>query len=625
MKTTRQVCLYGVMMLLMASSAMAAYKNIEANGVLLDMIQKIAGRDAPWNKNYNRKTREVTQFVNKMEDAIRDTSEAMQKMNELQLHAEIVDTGAANGKEGGSFKELGELVDSGETDQDGNPIMEEDFVKKYGDPSNMLKHERGVDQYGVFHGGYARVCKKLKFEKNYIMSIKCIDKTVMIPELLMTPPYWLPDDSSASQAGWDPKNSRKLLIKISAKYRAALAQRKNTRDLEKEVNGFAQILLSDSLLQNFNPQALVSRLLTKAGVVRISERLTMRPSAPQDGFFSKYAGLGSKASEAVLFWSDPMVVNGYHPIFGTALNKTELRGCKMVDMDGVVSRGFSVLVDQWNRLQPSGKQKQNPFKGYASKVMPGLIAMSQEGRLGANTDPTDEQLTEAMKLSKKLRMLPSQNMKAVKKISTRNIRFHYPVRMILAADDGVDIGIGNLDQYRSQDALTGAVELSKLDKEIYLDEMKMIRRRLKEIDALKKINRLGYEYTNQILLSYIQMSKEADQVSKEMIGKQEVSPLSKIDEDGTVQKTNQIMVPIASIPEITQLRKAIGLAMEKQRDVLSDLQHEYDDLKQKEWVILEHLNQTRKDAVLKLMNSASVYYQTIMMEEGGSAGENQSL
>jgi hypothetical protein len=58
------------------------------------------------------------------------------------------------------------------------------------------------------------------------------------------------------------------------------------------------------------------------------------------------------------------------------------------------------------------------------------------------------------------------------------------------------------------------------------------------------------------------------------------------------------------------LRQAILADIETQRIVLSKLEHQYDDLKQKEWILLEHILDTRKKAIQFLMNDASIRFDT---------------
>ncbi|MFZ5806967.1 MAG: hypothetical protein ACOY3I_07155 [Verrucomicrobiota bacterium] len=589
------------------SSISHAIPAVEANGDLWNYIKQIRERDAAWNKMYNNKTREVTTFVNKMEDAIRQTSDDMKKIQALQKHASLLNNAPANS----SMKELEDL-DLKST------ISESGFA----DPSTMLKYDRGIDKkYNILLGGY--YIKNDDIKENMILQFKTLNKVeneeisgmIEIPELLMSPPYWLPNESNTSAPYM---RSPRFLIKVSAKYKSALAKRRTLRGLERDLNDMACMLLPQKLLRNFNPQDAAARLLAKAGVVHLGDGVVLRPSAYQDRAYNRFVGLKNRRTDEAYFWSDPMVMNGYHPLLGNTLNATELAGCKQVDMDNIVSEGYSGLIDRWNRLKQPYQRVKNPFKGYAAQVVPGLFVLAERGQF-IDDQPTPEQLDEAVKISRTHRVLPSQVMRW-KKVSFTS---RSAPRVILVAEGEEDeeekkLGEGHLDEEKAEkpdEDPQKVVELDPLQKDIYIDRLKMIRRRLKELDAVKKANRLTYKYVNDIIKNYVEMENQAQQVSKTMLGKIDISPLSKVGDDGSVTPTDRIDVPIAAIPQITQFRQDIAASLEKNREYLSDLQHEFDDLRQREWVILEELNQARKKAILSLMDTASMRYRIRIQAE----------
>jgi hypothetical protein len=271
-------------------------------------------------------------------------------------------------------------------------------------------------------------------------------------------------------------------------------------------------------------------------------------------------------------------------------------------MDNVVSKGWSQAVDHWNRKRVSSDRIQNPFKGYSTKVMPGLVMMAKQGRLEPGRDPNRKNFEEAMRLSRTLRMLPSQTLVARKVSGNRSgVRFHYPVRVVPVANEQL------------------IVKLCDADKDSYLNKVKKDKRRLKEISGMKETNRKAYDLVNEIIKSYIEMAQKAKDVSDWMLRQMAASPLEEVGSDPSV--------PVASIPEITQLRKDIQTGIELHQERLSDLTHQYDDLKQKEWIVLNHLLQVRKDAIRKLMDIASLkgrgaeFFMLIRKEsqQGGSS------
>ncbi|MFH0821103.1 MAG: hypothetical protein V1908_05005, partial [Candidatus Peregrinibacteria bacterium] len=371
--------------------------------------------------------------------------------------------------------------------------------------------------------------------------------------------------ASAPSSRW-----KKTLARLCS---ADLNKARASQDLEETTQEMAQKFFPDPMLEKFNSKITVNQLLKRCGVV-VSNGITVRPLAPQDAAYDQYANLGCKGSDEMLFWSDPMVANGYHSEFGSTLNSTALKGYKETDMDDVLSRGYSGVIDKWNRLQPPEKRIANPFKGYAAKTSPGLVAMAQQGRLKAGQPPTDEQLQEAVKLTKKLHLLPSQ---------TTSI----PVRKTAWMKYSCRGDSANLPPIISCDPYTYrengiCVKLLPVDADDYNAVMAFAKERAPEINKLKKENTLSKFYAQRIVDSLTA-------INEELSG-------TKIFSDMTT----------GHIPQPFLIHQEILSCTEYYRGLLSDLEHQYNDLCQKEWEIAMRVLEIKETYVTKLQEQAAI-------------------
>lgn len=401
-----------------------------------------------------------------------------------------------------------------------------------------------------------------------------MDGKILVEKLITIPPRWMDtsgkeNSENSSQASYFPRK-QKLLIRVAARLRKKLQQNMRSQRLEFLAYGMAKDFLPEKLIASFNAAKTVSYLLGKAGIADMGSGVIIRPAVSQDAAFAKYANLGSDEKSATLFWSDPIVLDGYHPLFGTALNHTSLRGYREVDMDNVISNGHSKKIEQYNMLQPPEKRIVNSFRGYAARVVPGLIYMIEHGQIKDGAIPDEKQLSMAMKLSKELKMLPSQNMK-IKKTA---FRFSYPPRIILVQDASPGGGA------------TGVVELPELERVIFEKSMFLAGKRLREINTLKNEIYKGRHYVDELIQAIYQLEQELAQVSQGMDKK-------------------------SAIPQVTQLRKQVFDSLEHYRWVMSKLEYQYDDLLHREWIILHHILESRNQAIERLMEDASARFRTI--------------
>ena len=405
--------------------------------------------------------------------------------------------------------------------------------------------------------------KEIELDEEYLTVDE--DRKIVVDKVITKPPIWMPTKTAFRRGNDD------LVRKVSMN---------DSEEVQGIVSEMARKIFPDQMLARFNPEKVTTYLMNRAGIKQIGEGIISRPAAPQDAAFAQYANLGCDPTDEILFWSDPMVVSGYHPELGIALNSTPLKGSKQVDMDNAVSRGYSRKIDQRNLLQ-TNNQYQNPFKGYASRVVPGLIAMAGRGRLEPGEPVSNSQLSEAMRVTTTLNLLPSQNPKP-KKTSAKRMFENSPVFFVVPVTQG-------------SSSTTDTINLSKLEKKSYEVRMKLAEKRLKEIAKLKDENREGYKYVKELIDIYLQLEDEvADLFQSEILsGDKKTKP----------------------IPEVAQFRKDVLDAIERHRALLSHLEHQYDDLKHQEWNILRNVLSTRKDAVRKLMDNAAIRYYTKKMQE----------
>ncbi|MFZ5806966.1 MAG: hypothetical protein ACOY3I_07150 [Verrucomicrobiota bacterium] len=389
-------------------------------------------------------------------------------------------------------------------------------------------------------------------------------------------PVWMIVEGPAPLGG--SFRVRNHILRISSEKKSSFNKDSYPVEVEDMVYDAARAMLPTELMKGFDARAIVIQILKRYKIQRIADGIISRPTVDQDLAFARYSNLGGKEENSLLFWSDTLVMNGYMPLVGTSLNNTMLYGAKSIDMDNLASRGHSMAIEQWNRLQSEDKRVKNPFRGYAARVMPGLLEMSDQGRLTPYQSPTDEQLTEAMKLTKQLKALPSQNMRL------RNASFHfaYPPQIVLTD---------------STPPKTKDVMLPQMQMEIYRNRMEMIKKRLMEIAKLKRENRLARTYVDKILQSNFQMEQEVKGLISSMVGDEQ-----------------------KCIPQLEMFRKDIDASVQSYRSFLSDLEFEHDKLLQKEWVVLEHAIQTKKEFVYILMDTAALRYRvnTEKENQGGS-------
>lgn len=355
------------------------------------------------------------------------------------------------------------------------------------------------------------------------------------------------------------------------------------QDLEMATQKMAQNFFAEPMLESFNSKTVVNQLLKRCGVV-MGNGITLRPLAPQDAAFAQYANLGCKGSDEMLFWADPMVLNGYHPEFGGTLNVTALKGYKKVDMDDILSRGYSGVIDKWNRLQPPEERIVNPFRGYASKTVPGLVLMAQQGRLNEGKPPTDEQLQEAMKLTKHLHLLPSQTMPFAAQKTTW---MRYSSRGD-AADFPQSISCSPYT-YRSGSGV--CVKLLPHDAEDFNAVMVLARERAVDISKLKKENIISRFYAQRIVDSLTAINEELS--------------------------TTKIFMnpPLGHMPQPFLIHNEILSCTEYYRGLISDLHHQYNDLCQKEWEVAMRVLEIKETYVTKLQEQAPVRAASFEMRE----------
>lgn len=414
-------------------------------------------------------------------------------------------------------------------------------------------------------------------------------------------------------------HTRNLLVKVA--HRARQSNIKDIGAFENMVKDLSESMLPGEMLKNLDARKITLEVMKKAGIVQIADGITCRPTVPQDYIYAEFANLDNDLTDETLFWSDPLIANGYHPIFGTAFNRTPYKGIKETDVDNVISRGLSEAVTKWNNIHSARQHINNPYKGCSSRMMTGLIVMGEQGRLTPYEDPTDAQLKEAERISKNLRMLPSQCLrKKTQRVSASvgdrviaplsNFKFIYPAKIIR-------VGIGSertLDEQKQDAALanegqenlsskTYDITLGKIDAKVYDNNMKLDKKRLLEISRLKDENLRDRRYVNAIIKSYVQMEEEITAVS-------------------------QGMEHNSQIPQITQLRQDIFKSIEEARWQLSQLHFRYDDLKQKEWEALRSILNSEREYIKKLMDQASVRYRTVTLDpdkvDSSSAGESSS-
>lgn len=387
--------------------------------------------------------------------------------------------------------------------------------------------------------------------------------------------------TSTVPASYQSLGRNPWLIKVSQ----TLPPADNPRVLEDILNEAAKALLPEKLFRSFRADKFVGEVLKQAGVVSVSSNGLLRASVPQDEVFIEFGNIDCDGADQALFWSDPMVSAGYHPAFGLALNATPLRGCKSVDMDNIVSHGLSQTIDHWNYVQSPERRVINPFKGYAARVIPGLIMMGEQGRLVPREYPTPDQFIEAAELTKKVKMLPSQFLKGKMQASYK-LPFNYACRGGVANSRQV-IFVGG--------SATASRWLDSFDKSMYDKIMSATLLRLRgnmdtETESTKQVrglipamaqNEAARNYVNEILASYKTMETSAASLASGM------------------DNTN-------AIPQITQLRQAILSSAERWRGQLSDLWHQYSELKQQEWQILDSIVQTNEKYITILMEQGSV-------------------
>lgn len=380
------------------------------------------------------------------------------------------------------------------------------------------------------------------------------------------------------------------------------------KGMERVIRNIAGDLLPEQMISTFSARKTVNSLFNQANIVRADNGIVSRPTVAQDYAFVQYANLGCRSSDEALFWSDPMVVSGYDQALGTALNITSLKGYRSVDMDNIISRGYSGKIDKENMLKKPEERVANPFKGYAAKVVPGLVAMSKEGRLKLNEPATDEQLREAMKLTKKLALLPSQNREAwmpkptmaSTQYSCRTIDDSFPFTLPQIFLAGQVSGSG-----------TVTVPLDDLDEVNYIQRLQLAKTRLGEIQVLMDANRAGRKYVQKIIESYQIMFFGVEKFKTLLVSNaQEDDPsvnLSYVD----VKKNT----PLGAIPHYTMMEKQITTSVEHCRAMLSQLEHQWDDLKQDQWTIIQSVLDERRSAVNSLMGNAAIKYASYKMKK----------
>ncbi|MFH1067132.1 MAG: hypothetical protein V1746_04465 [bacterium] len=431
------------------------------------------------------------------------------------------------------------------------------------------------------------------------------------------------DSESAQVTGaafyYDKKNNGKLArktfyIPFSVRKVSAPQSSPAGGGMEKIVGNIARDLLPEQMLTAFNARNTANSLLNQTKIVRADNGIIARPSVPQDYAFVRYANLGCPSKDEALFWSDPMVVSGYDQALGTALNATSLKGYRSVDMDNIISRGYSAKIDQENMLRRPEERVVNPFKGYAARVVPGLIEMSKHGRLTPGEPATDDQLREAMKLTKKLSMLPSQNKEAWMpkasvasvqyscRVLEENLAFAPPPRAFLA---GQVSGSG-----------TVTVPLDDVDEINYIQRLQLAKTRLGEIQILMDANRSGREYVQKIIESYQIMFYAVEKMKTLLVAE---APTDNEESNilyamGKVDK----LTPMGAIPHFTMLEKHITTSVEQCRAMLSQLEHQWDDSKQNQWKIIQSVLDERRTAIESLMSNAAMKYAAYEMQNAYS-------
>lgn len=498
-----------------------------------------------WNKTYNDMAlKELRDILDKLE-GMRKTAKRM--VNEINIDGLIL------------------LLDDPE-----RSVLDFKLLTEY---EQMLANPEALEDVAADSEVRQELEKLLEEVK--LSSYVSMEGKVEIIHPLKQPIYKRVSPGSALTSGRD--RTSKLLLRVSRKIKKN--NQIDSYDLSQMLLRIAEDLLPVNALEKFDANKMASYVLRKIKITQIADGITLRPAVWQDYAFEEFANVNSNLTDEALFWSDPMVVRGYHPILGTVLNRTILYGYREIDMDNITTRGLSNALDIINRERSSRDQIKNPFKGYASTIVPGLVVMGEQGRLKPAETPTKDQLEEAQKLGRTLKMLPSQffgsraqkvsysgssNMK-FSCLSASKVKFRYP-RVIL-----VDDGMGE-----SQD-----VRLGKLDSKVFDNIMRMNKKRLVEIILLKKENERGRHYLEELINFYKDVEKETAALS-------------------------QSMTHHESIPQITRLRKDIFSSMEMARWTLSDLHFEYDKLKQKEWEVLDNILETQITYVQKLMDTGAL-------------------
>ncbi|MFH1066446.1 MAG: hypothetical protein V1746_00860 [bacterium] len=530
-----------------------------------------------WCKEIKEQTGQHPASSQAMRQAVRDTSQDMRLLGSLSYHQSL------HQQEGGSFSKK-QLLETGTL----SALSKAELASL---PSGLDARSFSVA------GGKVVIDPK---QTNFDLFPKEKDAASMALQSLaalhvdLVPPVFLPDPASSTvPASASKRRGGALVLKISYEEESPFAYRKELRDLEKNVNGMAGNFLFGDSLKDFNPQAVVASLVRRAGVNMLGGGIVSRPAAAQDTAFIKYIGLRENRTHELLFWSDPMVGNGYDPLFGSVLNNTALRGYRPVDMDNVLSRGYSRAIDEWNISQPAADRIPNPFKGYAAKVMPGLLKMQEEGRLEPNKNPSKEQMEEAMKLTPKLRMLPSENIARPK------------VASLQYSGRGGSFSSFSLVRVGGTQS---AVPLEPLALAVHEKAMTLAAARLKQIDEFKTENRYAYSYVNGLINSYFGIEAAAKSVVDAMAEKIKLNPIPP-------KGVDPVQTYVASIPEVALLRQQVWAAIENLQRQLSELDHQYDQLKQNEWGVLERVLQVKKKSIKSLMENASMRYNAALVRE----------
>ncbi|MFZ5806964.1 MAG: hypothetical protein ACOY3I_07140 [Verrucomicrobiota bacterium] len=546
----RKIHLLGILVLgisfLCANFGMAVpSKEVAEGGTDLFSYTKDWKEITKWNQHYNKLALDqLTQILEKLR-GMRQTAKKMGTDIPLDRHSSLL---AGEKQTTLHWRELKDFDDEEMEEEldELDKVLEEVLL-----PNKEAQEEDDLTSY-VSLGGEIKVVNPLK-----------------------QPIYKQITDSQTS----GKTRTQDLILKVAQKIKKNMDQQMDPYELSNMLLDMAEALLPPQLLNQFDAHKTAKILLKRSGIIQIGDGITVRPAVPQDYAYVEFANLGNNLTDETLFWSDPMVVNGYHPILGTAMNRTDLFGYRSLDMDHVTTRGLSGMINQINRMRPRDKQIKNPLRGYASTVIPGLIVMGEQGRLEPGEDPTSEQLKDAKALSKKLKMLPTQFMRSPMRrisfspaskinyacLSEEKIRFRYPQLILVDNTTGESID----------------TELVKLNKKTFENIMKLNKKRLLEIIKLKNENKDARKFIGELLKSYQDIESATANIADGMSGK-------------------------TSIPQVTQLRKDVFANIEEARWMLSHLHFEYDKLKQKEWEVLTKILETQQEYIHKQEDSASI-------------------